>query len=135
MVKTDDFLFGLLFIQNEVTDTFIRESYAQNVSVEGGGCSQRAASKQINRKLSGREKCMKNTENAEDCEAKDLHKLWTVVGVKASRATRHSQKSTMWATTLRFLVLTTLKAVWSDSSFKMKVNVFHDCFKSSVMFA
>ncbi len=66
-------------------------------------CSQSAASKHVNRKLSGRKKCGRKrcTTNRENHSLMrivelnrfknlgELHKEWTEAGVKASRATTH----------------------------------------------
>ncbi|KAI2654768.1 Transposable element Tc1 transposase [Labeo rohita] len=86
-----------------IIDTLHKEGKPQTFIAKEAGCSQSAASKHVNRKLSGREKCGRKrcTTNRENRSLErlvkqnqfknlgELHKEWTEAGVKASRATTH----------------------------------------------
>ncbi len=97
MGKTAD----LTVVQKTIIDTFHKEGKPQTLIAKEAGCSQRAVSKHVNRKLSGRKKCGKrcttNRENRSLMRIEqnrfknlgELHKEWTEAGVKASRATTH----------------------------------------------
>ncbi len=72
-------------------DTLHKEGKPQILITKEAGCSQSAASKHVNRKLSGKKKCgTTNRENQNRFKnLGELHKEWTETGVKASRATTH----------------------------------------------
>ncbi|KAI2648440.1 Transposable element Tcb1 transposase [Labeo rohita] len=95
MGKTAD----LTVVQKTIIDTLHKEGKPQTFIAKEAGCSQSAASKHVNRKLSGRRKCGRKTR--ENCSLErlvkqnqfknlgELHMEWTEAGVKASRATTH----------------------------------------------
>ncbi len=99
MGKTAD----LTVVQKTIIDTLHKEGKPQTLIAKEAGCSQSAVSKHVNRKLSGRKKCGRKrcTTNRENRSLMrivkqnrfknlgELHKEWTEVGVKASRATTH----------------------------------------------
>ncbi len=80
-----------------------KEGKPQTCIAKEAGCSQCAVSKHVNRKLSGKKKCVRKrcTTNRENRSLMrivkqnrfknlgELHKEWTEAGVKASRATTH----------------------------------------------
>ncbi len=101
MGKTAD----LTVVQKTIIDTLHKEGKPQTFIAKEAGCSHSAASKHVNRKLSGRKKCERkrcktNRENhslmrivKQNC-FKNLgeflnFKEWTEAWVKASRATTH----------------------------------------------
>ncbi|KAI2668016.1 Transposable element Tcb2 transposase [Labeo rohita] len=59
MVKTAD----LTVVQKTIIDTLHKEGKTQTFITKEAGCSQSAASKHVNRKLSGRKRCTTNQEN------------------------------------------------------------------------
>ncbi len=98
MGKTAD----LTVVQKSIIDTLHKEGKPQTFIAKEAGCSQSAVSKHVNRKLSGRKKCVRkrcttNRENRSLLRTEqnrfknlgELHKEWTEAGVKASRATTH----------------------------------------------
>ncbi len=99
MGKTAD----LTVVQKTIIDTLHKEGNTITFIAKEAGCSQSAVSKHVNRKLSGRKKCVRkrcttNRENrslmsiVKQNEFKNLGKLhmeWTEAGVKAPRATTH----------------------------------------------
>ncbi len=97
MGKTAD----LTVVQKTIIDTLHKEGKPQTFIPKEAGCSQSAVSKHVNRKLSGRKKCVRKrcTTNRENRSLMrivnrfknlgELHKEWTEAGVKASRATTH----------------------------------------------
>ncbi len=91
MGKTAD----LTVVQKTTIDTLHKEGKPQILIAKEAGCSQSAASKHVNRKLSGKKKCGRkicttNRENQNRFKNPgELHKEWTEAGVKASRATTH----------------------------------------------
>ncbi len=96
MGKTAD----LTVVQKTIIDTLHKP---QTFIAKEAGCSQSAASKHVNRELSGRKKCGRKrcTTNRENHSRMrifkrnrfknlgELHKEWTEAEVKASRATTH----------------------------------------------
>ncbi len=90
-------------VQKTIIDTLHKEGNPQTFIAKEAGCSQSAVSKHVNRKLSGRKKCGRKrcTTNQENRRLMrivkqnrfknlgELHKEWTEVGVKVSRATTH----------------------------------------------
>ncbi len=94
MGKTAD----LTVVQKTIIDTLHKEGKPQTFIAKEAGCSQSAVSKHVNRKLSGRKRCITNRENRSLMRIVkqnrfqnlgELHKEWTEAGVKASRATTH----------------------------------------------
>ncbi len=99
MGKTAD----LTVVQKTIIDTLHKEGKPQTFIAKETGFSQSAVSKHVNRKLSGRKKCGRKrcTTNRENRSFMrivkqnrfknlgELHKEWTVAGVKTSRA--HTQ--------------------------------------------
>ncbi len=94
MEKTAD----LTVVQKTIFDTLHKEGKPQTFIVKEAGCSQSALPKHVNRKLSGRKRCITNRENRSLMRIVkqnrfknlgELHKKWTEAGVKASRATTH----------------------------------------------
>ncbi len=97
MGKTTD----LTVVQKTIIDTLHKEGKPQTSIAKEAGCSQSAVSKHVNRKLSGRKKCVRKICNRENrCLMRidkqnrfknlgELQKEWTEAGVKASRATTH----------------------------------------------
>ncbi|KAI2655798.1 Transposable element Tc1 transposase [Labeo rohita] len=93
----------LTVVQKTIIDTLHKEGKPQTFIAKEAGCSQSAASKHVNRKLSGRKRCGRKrcTTNQEKRSLErlvkqnrfknlgELHKEWTEAGVKASRATTH----------------------------------------------
>ncbi len=105
----------LTVVQKTIIDTLHKEGKPQTLIAKEAGCSQSAVSKHVNRKLSGRKRCVtwmlckslwikvsaKCTTNRENHSfisivkqnrfknLGELHKEWTEAGVKASRATTH----------------------------------------------
>ncbi|KAI2646441.1 hypothetical protein H4Q32_031148 [Labeo rohita] len=91
MGKTAD----LTVVQKTIIDTLHKEGKTQTFIAKDADCSQSAASKHVNRKLSGRKRYTTNREN-HSLESKidsriwvNFTKEWTEAGVKASRATTH----------------------------------------------
>ncbi|KAI2653876.1 Transposable element Tcb1 transposase [Labeo rohita] len=96
MWKTAD----LTVVQKTIIDSLHKEGKPQTFIAKEAGCSQSAASKHVNRKLSGKKKCERKrcTTNRENHSLErlvkqnrfknlgELHKEWTEAGVKASRA-------------------------------------------------
>ncbi len=79
MGKTTD----LTVVQKTIIDTLHKEGKPHTFIAKEAGCSQSAVSKHVNRKLSGRKKCVKMPYalNAlkkpyEDCQAKSIHAFW-----------------------------------------------------------
>ncbi len=103
MGKTAD----LTVVQKTIIDILHKEGKPQTLIVKKTGCSQSAVSKHVNRKLSGREKCgsKRFTTNRENRSLTrivkqnrlkilgELYEEWTEAGVKASRATTHTDMS------------------------------------------
>ncbi len=99
MGKTAD----LTVVQKIIIDTLHKEGNPQTFTAKEAGCSQRAVSKHVNRKLSGRKKCGRKRYSTKRENRSlmriikqnwfnnlgELHKEWTEAGVKASRATTH----------------------------------------------
>ncbi len=85
MRKTAD----LTVVQKTIIDTLHKEAKPQTFIAKEAGCSQSAASKHVNRKLSGRKKCGRETHNQprepqpyEDCQAKSIQEFgWTPQGM------------------------------------------------------
>ncbi len=94
---------ALTVVQKTIIATLHKEGKPQTFIAKEAGCSQRAVSKHVNIKLSGRKKCGRKrcTTNRENRSLMrivkqnifknlgELHKEWTETGVKASRATTH----------------------------------------------
>ncbi len=136
MGKTAD----LTVVQKTIIDTLHKEGKPQTFIAKEAGCSQSAASKHVNRKLSGRKRCTTNRENRSLMRIVkqnrfknlgELHKEWTEAGVKASRATTHRrvkefgyschQRRLTWAKEKNWTV-----AQWSKVLFQMRASfVFH----------
>ncbi|KAI2654047.1 3-oxoacyl-[acyl-carrier-protein] reductase, chloroplastic [Labeo rohita] len=94
MGKTAD----LTVVQKTIIDTLHKEGKTQTFIAKEGGCSQSAASKHVNRELSGRKRCTTNRENTalRGLSSKIDSRIWVNFtrnglksGVKASRATTH----------------------------------------------
>ncbi len=99
MGKTSD----LTVVQKTIIDTFHKEGKPQTFTFKEAGCSESAASKHVNRKLSVRKKCgiircttsrenrslMRIVKQNRFKDLGELHKELTEAGVKASRATTH----------------------------------------------
>ncbi|KAI2650340.1 Arginine repressor [Labeo rohita] len=99
MGKTAD----LTVVQKTIIDTLQKEAKLQTFIAKQAGCSQSAASKHVNRKLSGRKKCERKrcSTNREKHSLerlvkqnqfknlRELHKERTEAGVKTSRATTY----------------------------------------------
>ncbi len=91
MGKTSD----LTVVQKTIIDTFHKEGKLQTFTFKEAGCSESAASKHVNRKLSVRKKCgiirclMRIVKQNRFKDLGELHKELTEAGVKASRATTH----------------------------------------------
>ncbi len=84
----------LTIVQKTIIDTLHKEGKPQTLIAKEAGCSQNAASKHVNRKLSGRKKCenrslMRIVKQNQFKNLGELHKEWTEAGFKASRATTH----------------------------------------------
>ncbi len=136
MGKTAD----LTVVQKTIIDTLHKEGKPQTFIAKEAGCSQSAASKHVNRKLSGRKKCGRKscTTNRENRSLMrivkqnrfknlgELHKEWTEAGVKASRATTHRrepllnhrlcQRRLTWAKEKNWTVAQWSKVLFSDES-------------------
>ncbi len=96
-------IMGKTVVQKTIIDTLHKEGKPQAFIAKEAGCSQSAVSKHVNRKLSGRKKCVRKrcTTNRENRSLVriikqsrfknlgELHKEWTEAGVKASRVTTH----------------------------------------------
>ncbi len=94
-------------VQKTIIDTLHKEGKPQTFIAKKAGCSQSAVSKHVTRKLSrrkkcGRKRCTTNRENRSLMKIVkqnwfknlgELHKEWTEAGVKASRATTHTDVS------------------------------------------
>ncbi len=134
MGKTAD----LTVVQNTIIDTLHKEGKPQTF------IAKEAVSKHVNRKLSGRKKCGRkrcatNRENrslmriVKQNQFKnlgELHKEWTEAGVKASRATTHTDASRNLTTVVVLHVLLLLSPgllpSGPKSSFQMRASfVFH----------
>ncbi len=103
MGKTAD----LTVVQKTIIDTLHKEGKPQTFIAKEAGCSQSAVSKHVNRKLSGKQKCGRKicTTNRENRSLMmivkqnrfknlgELHKEWAEAGVKALRATTHTDMS------------------------------------------
>ncbi|KAI2662032.1 Transposable element Tc1 transposase [Labeo rohita] len=88
MGKTAD----LTVVQKTIIDTLHKEGKTQTFTTKESGCSQSAASKHVNRKLSGRKRCTTNRENRSLERLVKQHRfknLGELAGVKASKATTH----------------------------------------------
>ncbi len=127
-------------VQKTIIDTLHKEGKPQTFIAKEAGCSQSAVSKHVNRKLSGRKKwgrkrCTTNRENRSLMRIVkqnrfknlgELHKEWTEVGVKASRATTHRrvkefgyscrQGHLTWAKEKNWTVAQWSKVLFSDKS-------------------
>ncbi len=136
MGKTAD----LTVVQKTIIDTLHKEGKPQTSIAKEVGCSQSAASKHVNRKLSGRKKCGRKrcTTNQENLSLMrivkqnrfknlgELHKEWTEAGVKASRATTHRrvkkfgysycQRHLTWAKEKNWTVAQWSKVLFLDES-------------------
>ncbi len=131
MGKTAD----LTVVQKTIIDTLHKEDKPQTFIAKEAGCSQSAASKHVNRKLSGRKRCTTNRENRSLMRivkqnrfknVGELHKEWTEAGVKASRATTHRrvkefgyschQRRLTWAKEKNWTVAQWSKVLFSEES-------------------
>ncbi len=156
MGKTAD----LTVVQKTIIDTLHKEGKPQTFIAKEAGCSQRAVSKHVNRKLSGRKRHTTNRENRSLMRIVkqnrfknlgELHKEWTEAGFKAS----HTDVSRNLTTVVVRGVLPGLRSrrtgllpSGSKSSFQMRaIFLFHletlrkggeahstSCLKSSVKF-
>ncbi len=136
MGKTAD----LTVVQKTIIDTLHKEGKPQTFIAKEAGCSQSAASKHVNRKLSGRKKCgrkrcttnqknrslMRIVKQNRFKNVGELHKEWTETGIKASRATTHirvkelgyscHQRPLTWAKEKNWTVAQWSKVLFSDES-------------------
>ncbi len=142
---------ALTVVQKTIIDTLHKKGKPQTFIAKEADCSQSVVSKHVNRKLSGRTKCVRKrfTTNRENRSLMrivkqnryknlgELHKEWTEAGVKASRATTHRrvkefgyscrQRCLTWAKEKKnWTVAQWSKVLFSDKSkFCISCFVFH----------
>ncbi len=136
----------LTVVQKTIIDTLHTVGKPQTFIAKEAGCSHRAVSKHVNRKLNGRKKCGRKrcTTNQENCSIMrivkqnqfknlgELHKEWTDAGVKASRTPQTDMSKNLATVVVRDVLpglkrrRTRLLPSGPTSSFQMRASfVFH----------